>query len=617
MKGGSWYSERFPAGGALAATGMLNQLGRPNLSLIEVLAREAIQNSWDARFGRATVDFRVDGWSCPSEQQLEIEKLLRTGLPSEGLALGNALKSEALKLLVVSDRGTTGLGGPTRADVEYLADEPRDFVGFIRNVGEPRDKKLGAGTFGFGKSIFYLFSKARTVVAYTRCRTAGGFESRFIGYAIGDEYRVREGNMFRPYTGRHWWGVPRDGVQEPLLGPDADEAASVFGLPRFNELETGTAVVIIDPTIEDPTADMSAIAWAITWHAWPKVVATEPTMTFKVSWDGEEVLVPDPVKTPPLDAFVSAYRRRESGEGVDCANPSARLGRLSLERQLVRVHRPTYPASFTPPITSPVHHVALIRAPEFVVKYFAGDPLPGDVAEYSGVFMADAEVDGTFARAEPPTHDDWIAAQLTGHDKRFVRTLFSHLKDRLRVFARPVVSDVVSTHGIPLGAASAEFAGLVASAHASGATTTPSMPVGRGRGQGGPGHRGGPGPGDTKVAQRQSPAGSIEELGEPYYGIFEDDRVLLFPFRVLRAAPGAYAVARLGIGIDENQQTEQESPEGSSQPGLVGWLGPDGATVRGDELQTQGRIGQIWHAAVAPVPDTVTMLRLKVEKSSS
>lgn len=616
MREASWYSEPFPAGGALSATGMLNQLGRPNLSLIEVLAREAIQNSWDARFGEATVDFRVDGWTCPSEQQSEIDKLLRPGLPSEGLALGNSLKTEALKLLVVTDRGTTGLGGPTRADVQYVSDEPRDFVGFIRNIGEPRDKKLGAGTFGFGKSVFYLFSRARTVVAYTRCRTQGGLESRLIGYAIGDEYRMREGNVYKPYTGRHWWGVRGDGVQDPLFGPDADEAAELFGLTRFGEHEAGTAVVIIDPMIEDPKADMSAIAWAIAWHAWPKIVATEPTMTFKVSWDGTEVGIPDPVRTPPMDAFVSGYRRLQSGEGVDCANPSVRLGRLSLERQLVRVNRPTYPASFTPPITSPVHHVALIRAPEFVVKYFAGDPLAGDVAEYAGAFMADAEVDDTFARAEPPTHDDWIAAQLSGHDKRLVRTLFTHLKERLRVFARPVVSDVVSTGGIPLGAASAEFAGLVASAHASGGTTTPPTPGGGG-GHAGSGNGGGPGSGVSKVAQRRSPAGSIEEPDEPHYGDFEDERLLLFPFRVLRAAPGAYAVASLAIGIDEGQQTEQESPDGSSQPRLVGWLGPGGETIRGDRLPTHGRIGQMWHAAVEPVPDTVTVVRLKVEKSSS
>jgi hypothetical protein len=595
----------------------LNQLGRPNLSLIEVLAREAIQNSWDARIDERVVNFRVDGWTCSSERQQEIASLLEVDLPANGLTLRKSLKAEPLRLLAVTDTGTTGLGGPTRADIEYATDEPRDFVGFIRNVGEPRDKKLGAGTFGFGKSVFYLFSRARTVVVYTRCRTAGTYESRFIGYAVGDEYRLRAGDAYKPYTGRHWWGIPGDGVQEPLVGRDADKTAQVFGLPLFVGEETGTTVLVIDPIIEDPVADMEAIAWAIAWHAWPKIVAPKTTMTFKVTWEGEEVTVPDPLKSPPLDGFVAAYRRLEGAEDVDCANPAMRLGRLSLERQLVRINRPKYPESFTPPINSPVHHVALIRAPEFVVRYFAGDPLPGDVAEYAGVFTADPEADDAFARAEPPTHDDWIAAQLSGTDKRLVRALFSQLRERLRIFARPVVSDVVGTGGIPLGAASAEFASLVASAHASGGTTTPKGTNGGGGGDGGSGNGGGKGGGHTRGKVRQSPAGSIEELGEPHYGEFGSQRLLLFPFRVLRAVPDSHSVAKLGIGIDENQQAEQESPDGWTQPRLLGWLGPDGEMVRSDQLQTLGRIGQIWHAAVAPVPDTVTVLRLKVERSSS
>jgi hypothetical protein len=81
--------------------------------------------------------------------------------------------------------------------------------------------------------------------------------------------------------------------------------------------------------------------------------------------------------------------------------------------------------------------------------------------------------------------------------------------------------------------------------------------------------------------------------------------------------PDSHSVAKLGIGIDENQQAEEESPDGWTQPRLLGWLGPDGEMVRGDQLQTLGRIGQIWHAAVVTVPDTVTVLRLKVERSSS
>ena len=60
-------------------------------------------------------------------------------------------------MLFVTDRGTEGLGGPTRAD-EVHEGESHDYVSFVLNVGEPRDTKLGGGTYGFGKAVFFLAS---------------------------------------------------------------------------------------------------------------------------------------------------------------------------------------------------------------------------------------------------------------------------------------------------------------------------------------------------------------------------------------------------------------------------------------------------------------------------
>src|SRR3954468_14824677 len=47
------YSEPYNATGGLAAEGVINQLGRPDIEPLEVVVREAIQNCWDAK--RATV----------------------------------------------------------------------------------------------------------------------------------------------------------------------------------------------------------------------------------------------------------------------------------------------------------------------------------------------------------------------------------------------------------------------------------------------------------------------------------------------------------------------------------------------------------------------------------
>ena len=43
------FSEPYTATGGLAAEGVLNQLGRPDIEPLEVLVREAVQNCWDAK----------------------------------------------------------------------------------------------------------------------------------------------------------------------------------------------------------------------------------------------------------------------------------------------------------------------------------------------------------------------------------------------------------------------------------------------------------------------------------------------------------------------------------------------------------------------------------------
>ena len=89
-----------------------------------------------------------------------------------------------------------GTNGPRRPDPCGHPARKTTLLGtspsFVRNIGEPRDKHLGAGTFGFGKTVFYLVSRAQTLVAYTRCRNNGAYESRLIGCAVGDSFNVAD-----------------------------------------------------------------------------------------------------------------------------------------------------------------------------------------------------------------------------------------------------------------------------------------------------------------------------------------------------------------------------------------------------------------------------------------
>jgi hypothetical protein len=76
--------------------------------------------------------------------------------------------------------------------------------------------------------------------------------------------------------------------------------------------------------------------------------------------------------------------------------------------------------------------------------------------------------------------------------------------------------------------------------------------------------------------------------------------------------------AHAAVGVDEGLQAEREAdvPAGALRPRVLGWLGPDGVEIDAPLLAADQRVGQIWTVAVAPAPDTVTTLRLRLEAAS-
>lgn len=406
-----WFSQPYPPEGASAAEGIRNQLGRPELDLLTILVRESAQNSWDARLQQSStpVDYRIDMWTVSPAHAGAWRGLLLAGAPNsaEEFPLRETLRGGSLRVLSVSDRGTRGLGGPTRADNAVGPD--RDFVSFIRNIGEPRDTALGGGTYGFGKGIFYLLSKPGTVVVHSRCRTVeGGFETRLIGCTLWKSYVAAEPGGDRRYTGRHWWGDTSGEVVEPLVGAAAEAVAQRLGLKAFGPEETGTTVVVVDPKLDDlePAEAAAYLGDTIVWHLWPKMISTDgapPAMRFSVTCDGVGHAVPDPRETRPLNMFVAAYETMvgPNGSDLECLRPKRHLGRLGLVKRIMPPLEPTR-ASRMLDIEDLIHHVCLMRPAELVVAYHPGPKPPSTSQGYAGVFRAEEAMDEVYAKAEPP-----------------------------------------------------------------------------------------------------------------------------------------------------------------------------------------------------------------------
>lgn len=663
-----WYSQPFPPEGASTAEGIRNQLGRPGLDLLTILVRESAQNSWDARLGDRPVDYRINLRTVGAAHANAWRDLLQEGAPDvTRLPLRKSLLQPRIRVIEVSDGGTRGLGGPTRADSSVTAHH--DFVSFVRNVGEPRDNELGGGTYGFGKGIFYLLAKSGTVLLYTRCRIEDRYQTRLVGCALWESYLAEENGQDRRYTGRHWWGDTSGPIVEPLVDEDAEEAVRKLGLKPFGVDETGTTVVIIDPKLDELDPDLkdlqesevaAYLADTIAWQLWPKMIAGEEnaeSMRFSVCHDGAEVSVPNPREIRPLNLFVNAYEMMTGPNAIKvaCGKPKKLLGSLGLLKQHVPPLEPSR-ASRTAGIETYLHHVCLMRSPELVVTYHEGPKAPSEFLSYAGVFKAGSAVDHTFSRAEPPTHDAWNAQSLEYPHSTFIRTTFKRIREAVdELLGLDKVSKVGSAE-IALGAASTLLSPLVGASWGIGAGTDYTRPgatkpsvhsptqkkpktVNEGsptqtqtpmdwrvpeenekddtKGLGTPAE-----PESTDIsrgldvnlpdnAEKRRRRPKIQYRGEPYFDEHGDQAVLIQEFDLPVDVPQEVGI-ELSVAIAGGEGRETEPPIGAAMPKLLGWDDGSGTLIAEPTLVTDGGPGQVRRVVICPAPDTVTDLQLRV-----
>jgi len=436
-------SERYAPTGNLSGSGIRKSLGTPTLDPLQILIREAVQNAWDARReDDVPVVFSVHIRTLTSAQQKALASTI-SELPQNGnikTQLEATFSKPSIAVLEINDHETFGLGGPVRAD-RQLSDEDRaDFVNFFRNIGSPRDREMGAGTYGYGKSSLFRLSRCGTVVGYTRTTSGGRATTRMMAAAIGDPFDYRRGR----YTGRHWWGRRQDdGVVDPITSSPADSTAQSLGLPRRDGDDHGTSLLVIDPELEErsPSQAGNAIAECLAWYFWPKMLTQRggaPAMRFEVRVDGTEIPVPNIDSFPPLEIFAMAMAnvKNDAATPIWCERPRQLLGRLGLAKSMRR-ERATLDTGSESLVPKQSSMIALMRPAELVVKYMTVPAIPSDMIEYAGVFVCDDFVEPFFAEAEPPAHDDWIPENLEGHAKTFVRVALKRIGERANLYSNP------------------------------------------------------------------------------------------------------------------------------------------------------------------------------------
>jgi uncharacterized membrane protein YgcG len=638
------HSEPYRPEGNIDARAARRALGHPpQFGPWALLLRETLQNSWDARTGDE-ITYRVDAWfPTPSQFQTLVTDVFHRMPPSKAMA-GNKPTERDLPVLVITDHGTRGLGGPTRAD---LAQSDRnDFVDFIRNIGRAEDKALGGGTYGFGKGILYETSICSTIIVFTRTTVAGKTVSRLMAVRLGSSYE----HSGKRFTGRHWWGVPNELTgAEPLTGRAAELLASRLGLTFIPDGDTGTSIMIVGPlaqsdneTLEDVVTE---IADAALWWAWPHMVRNsngKSSVAFQFTHEGDSVPLADPAEHPALRYYVDAYLRAcrvadkqnldEGWPWIDKEIRSGHGGKVLLGALAYRTLLPEQVEAALQSVPVPVtRHIALMRAPKLVVKYLDAPADPRGLG-LCGVFIANPQLDGEYALSEPVAHDDWIPANL-GREK-FQR---NHVKQALDALKRELRPDLTQSGGVDSGTS---LSGLLALANGLGAlldghgigsdaarqNVDPSgggsAGGGAGKGAGassgdGDGGRSGAGGGAGNGAGAKRRASARLE-GKPRLVLMADQAVARF--QVHPTVPAGQAVritAEPRVVVDGGAEAPSEAPLGTPLPRVLGWstsADEEVSSLRAD-LRADAATDRAWVWVTQPEDTAVTVL-LHIESAS-
>ena len=438
------FSEPFAASGNMHGEGFRRLLGRPDLSLVQTVIREALQNCVDAALGDQPTEVLLRLRTLAPAERHALRELAFATLPRSRNSrrdLDQALEKPDLRIFEICDFNAVGLAGPTRADVPGNGEEPHNFVNFLRNVGASRDTHQGGGTYGYGKTSLYALSSCATILTDSLTTNEGRPVRRMMGCHLGEAFdAVDSSGARRRFTGRHWWGgLVMDGNLEPATGDEASSIADAIGLPARPAGRSGTTVAILDPLFESEALDdiTDELIETVLWNFWPRMTRSTPThrrLSIRLEVDGDEVPIPAPEDFPPLDLFSRAldlHRRGEQRQPILSRRPAKLLGHLVISKGMAAQR--IGPAMRTDSVMHPPSsRIALMRPVELVVKYLPGDPFADPRYEWAGVFICsdEDEVEAAFADAEPPAHDDWIPSNLPpGHPRTFVNVALRRLKE--------------------------------------------------------------------------------------------------------------------------------------------------------------------------------------------
>lgn len=479
-----WFPKPFGAGDTDGA-GSKKVLGNPEVDPASLLVREMAQNSWDARIAGTVPQFEMRLRTIGHTVRDVLAWNVFGKGSSTNLGLSEVLENQGLCAVEVLDRGTKGLGGPTRNDIDPPPGDAADYADFVLTIGAPPEDGYGGGTYGFGKTAAYLASECSTIVIWSRARRAdGSLDERLIASAMGSRFTL-EGQR---YTGRQWWGTVPSAPDtqavfrvEPAIAEDARTLGEAIFERHFEGDETGTSILILQPKGHEDRDELTeSWARAINQNLWPKYSTEQDParrMHIRLLRDGVGVILGDRTKSPSLEAATRclvALRLAQSGKHADdplvqvkeilCGKPKRVVGHLALSKYL---------PDPTDAVLDQDAIVYMRSRTELVLRSDTLGPTADGLTRWVGVFKPCLDLDPVFARSEPPAHDRWNPSSLEDfNERRLVNTALRRSKEEAESFRNPLpVETDAATGASSTGKVSVALAGLVGAAPGSSATT--------------------------------------------------------------------------------------------------------------------------------------------------
>lgn len=438
-----------------------------------LMAREVIQNSWDAASElqrsrselkkpcppfRLTFDFiELDG----TARKRLVEAADLTGLAAQVVAVRKAgsIRSlgmprtaaldhvhdeqQVLRVLRITESGTTGMYGA------FESDQSKMFLALI-SLGYTVKAAGSGGSYGYGKAGLIAGSATRTVIAYTCFEprdddTVDGVAvtRRLLGMTYWGQHSIDSTS----FTGFARLGRDMGGWVGPHVNEDADRLAMELGIDvrtPGNDASLGTSFLLIDPVVEPDD-----LRNAIERNWWPAIQERRFTPIInEVRVGGESRrLVPRPLQNTVLAPFVRAYELATMTQDND-VNHELRQDLGELPPILGR--RPigtlgvvadlggwSYASDLDSDDQAGARQatlVALTRGPRMVVEYHQPWGTRNNPPHVRGVFVADEAIDDLLRQTEPKAHDAWV-------------TKAAHLEDGVDDLAPRVADHVLKTIG--------------------------------------------------------------------------------------------------------------------------------------------------------------------------